>query len=89
MCVLEAPTHENDEWRHTHVQRHEVGLGEESRVELHDVVEVVEVVLDAVDVGHDDQLGEADEEVGPPGGVVVEQVQEIPAALKERVFRMM
>ena len=47
-------------------------LGLEARVELHNVVEVVQEVLDAVDVGDYDELGEADEEVRPPRSVVVE-----------------
>lgn len=59
-----------------------MGLGPEARVELEDVVEVVEEVLDAVDVGDDDQLGEADEQVGPAGGVVVKQVEQVAAALR-------
>ena len=41
--------------------------------------EILDVVVVSVDVGDDDELHESDEEVGPGGGVVVQQVQEVAA----------
>ena len=41
--------------------------------------EILDVVVVAVDVRDDDQLAEADEEVGPRRRVVVQQVQQEPA----------
>jgi len=52
-----------------------VGFGPSSRVELADVIKIVQEVLNSVDVRNDDQLGEADKEVRPTGGVIVQQVQ--------------
>ena len=77
----------DDEGSQGHVDEHEVGLGHEARVELAHLVEVVQPVLDAVHVAHDDELTEPDEEVRPPGGVEVEEIQQVSAALENAILK--
>ena len=59
-------------------------LEPQSRAEALDVLQVAVEVADAVHPVHGQHLHQADEEVRPAGGVVVQQVDDVAAALRER-----
>jgi len=70
------------------VHEHEVRLEVQAGVEAEDVVQVGDEVVEAVHVGHDEQLRQPDEEVRPSRRVVVQQLEEVASALEKYGINM-
>ena len=61
-----------------------MGLQPESRFEAEHVLEVSHVPPESVDVAHDEQLHEGDEEERPAGAIVVQEINEVASGLKKK-----
>ena len=67
--------YQNNEWGQEHVDKEEWIFEPVLGVESNHMLEVSQIVIDPIDVRHDDQLSQSDEQVGPAGGIVIQQVQ--------------
>lgn len=79
--VCDAYCH--DQGRQRQVEELQVHVGPVAGSEAEDGAEVPEEGLDAVDVAEDEQLHQCDEQVGPAGGVVVQEVDQVAPALNK------
>ena len=67
--------YQNNERGQEHVDKEEWIFEPVLGVESNHMLEVSQIVIDPIDVRHDDQLCQSDEQVGPAGGIVIQQVQ--------------
>ena len=76
-------THGHQQWRDGAVDCRDVRPEPEARVEAQNRGQVAVVVRHPVQPVHPQELGQADKEVGPAGGVVVHQVHYVATSLED------
>ena len=75
-------TYKDEEWRQRHVEEDEMWFEPHAGVELRNVLQVGKVILNAIDVTNQDELGQTDEQIRPTSCIVIQQVQQITSTLQ-------